>query len=85
MSKVDSRGRILIPKEMRKKLDIQEGEEFIPVEVNEDTILLRRVNTKKMLKELIEKAKDANLEELEEAMEERGDEVAREKFEKIFG
>lgn len=85
MTKVDSRGRISIPKKLREKLDIREGEEFIPIEIDEETIVFKRIDTEKILMELIDKAGKVDLEELEREVEERGDEVARKKFQEVFG
>ena len=80
LTKIDKKGRILLPKEIRKKLNIKPGEEFLVTDIDEDAIILKRVNVKKMLEDLIKKAKSVDLEKLEKEIEKEGNKVARKIF-----
>lgn len=81
VTKVDNKGRILLPSEIRKRLKIKPGEEFLVAEVDERTVILRKIDIRKMLEDVIEKARNLDLEKLEEEIEEEGNRIAR----KIFG
>ena len=82
LTKVDEKGRILLPKEIREKLNIKPGDEFLVADVDKDAVVLKRIDVRKMLEDLIEKAKSVDLEKLEEEIEREGNRVARRK--KLF-
>jgi AbrB family transcriptional regulator (stage V sporulation protein T) len=81
LAKIDKKGRILLPKEIRDKMGIKPGEEFLVADVDENAVILRRIDIRKMLEDLIEKAKSVDLEKLEREIEEEGSRVARKKYE----
>ena len=78
VTKVDEKGRILLPKEIRNKMNIKPGEEFLIADIDENAVILKRVDVKKMLEDLIEKAKAVDLEKLEKEIEKEGNRIARE-------
>ncbi|WP_461865713.1 AbrB/MazE/SpoVT family DNA-binding domain-containing protein [Thermococcus sp.] len=80
ITKMDSKGRVVIPKDVRKKLNIKPGEEFLVTEIDGDTIVLRRFNVKKMLEKLVRNSGGINLEKLEAETEEEGNRVAKELY-----
>ncbi|WP_238515800.1 AbrB/MazE/SpoVT family DNA-binding domain-containing protein [Thermococcus sp. 4557] len=80
ITKMDSKGRVVIPKDVRRKLNIKPGEEFLVTEIDGDTIVLRRFNVKKMLEKLVKNSRGINLEKLEAETEEEGNRVAKELY-----
>ncbi|WP_232473423.1 AbrB/MazE/SpoVT family DNA-binding domain-containing protein [Thermococcus thioreducens] len=80
LTKVDTKGRVVIPKDIRKKMGIRPGEEFLITEIDGDTIVMKRFDVKKMLEEMIKNAKGINLEELKEETEKEGNRVAKELY-----
>lgn len=80
VTKVDEKGRILLPKNIRDKMNIKPGEEFLIANIDKDAVLLKRIDVKKMLEDLIEKAKNIDLNELEKEIEEEGNRIARRKY-----
>lgn len=42
LAKVDDRGRVQLPSNLRLRMMLKEGDEFIAEELGEDTILLKR-------------------------------------------
>ncbi|WP_238565086.1 AbrB/MazE/SpoVT family DNA-binding domain-containing protein [Thermococcus litoralis] len=80
ITKVDEKGRILLPKEIRKKLRIKKGEEFLITELDYETIILKRFDVKSMLQELVKKAEKVDLEKLEKEVEDEGNRIARKKY-----
>jgi AbrB family looped-hinge helix DNA binding protein len=82
-TKVDEKGRMVLPNEIRRKMGINPGDEFAVDELGPDTILLKKVDVRAMIKDAIERAKNIDLERLEADMEEEGNKVAR-KMHKIL-
>ncbi len=80
LTKIDEKGRILLPKEIREKLNIKPGEEFLVTDIDKNVVILKRIDVRKMLEDLIERAKSVDLEKLEEKIEREGNRVAREKI-----
>ena len=79
VAKIDEKGRILLPKEIRDRMNIKPGEEFLVADVDENAVILKRIDVRKMLEDLIEKAKSIDLEKLEREIEEEGNRIARRK------
>ncbi len=78
--KIDEKGRILLPKEIRDRMNIKPGEEFLVADIDENAVVLKRINVRKMLEEIIEKAKSVDLEKLEREIEEEGNRIAGKKY-----
>ncbi len=79
-TKVDEKGRMVLPNEIRRKMSIAPGDEFVVDEVGPDTILLRRVDVRAMIQDAIERAKSVDLDKLQTEMEEEGNKVARKMY-----
>ncbi len=77
LTKIDEKGRILLPKEIREKLNIKPGEEFLVTDIDKDAVILKRVDVRKMLEDLIKKAKSVDLGKLEKEIEREGNRVAK--------
>jgi AbrB family transcriptional regulator (stage V sporulation protein T) len=84
LTKLDERGRILLPKEIREELNLKPSEEMYVMSAGKEMILLKKVNVKKMVEDLIEKVKGFDLETLEREIEEEGSKIAKKKYPKIF-
>jgi len=62
-------------------MNIKPGEEFLVADIDENAVILRRIDVRKMLEDLIERAKSADLEKLEREIEEEGgNRIARRKY-----
>lgn len=79
-TKVDEKGRVVLPSELRTKLDISPGDEFIVDELGPDALVLKRVDLRAMIEDIIEKAKNVDLDRLEEEIEEEANRLARKKY-----
>jgi AbrB family looped-hinge helix DNA binding protein len=79
-TKVDEKGRVVLPSELRTKLDICPGDEFIVDELGPDALVLKRVDLRAMIEDIIEKAKNVDLDRLEEEIEEEANRLARKKY-----
>ncbi|WP_371731669.1 AbrB/MazE/SpoVT family DNA-binding domain-containing protein [Thermococcus sp. ES12] len=80
LTRIDTKGRIVIPKEIRKRMGIKPGEEFLITEIDGDTIVIKRFDVRKMLKEIIKNAGGLDLDELEGEIEKEGSRVAKELY-----
>ena len=83
VTKVDEKGRILLPSELRKRMGIKPGEEFLIADIDADAVILKRIDLKKMLEEIIVKAESVDFDELEKEIREEGNRVSRKKY-KVF-
>ncbi len=43
-AKVDDRGRVQLPSNLRHRMKLEEGDEFVAEELGEDTIILKKIN-----------------------------------------
>jgi len=82
-TKVDEKGRMVLPNEIRRRMSITAGDEFVIDEVGPDTILLRKVDVRAMIQDAIGRAKSLDLDKLQEDMKEEGNRVARKMY-KVF-
>lgn len=80
LTKVDNKGRVVLPSELRSKLNINPGDEFIVDELGSGALVLKKVNLRSMIEDMIEKAKNIDLDQLEAEIEEEADRLAREKY-----
>jgi AbrB family transcriptional regulator (stage V sporulation protein T) len=79
-TKVDEKGRVVLPRGIRTRLDISPGDEFIVDELGPDSLVLKKVDLSAMIEDLIEKAKNVDLDRLEAEIEEEADRLARKKY-----
>ncbi|AET64293.1 AbrB/MazE/SpoVT family DNA-binding domain-containing protein [Methanothrix harundinacea] len=80
LAKIDDRGRVQLPSNLRRKMKLKEGDEFAVEDLGEDTIILKRIDLRALLKDAIEKARSVDLDELEREIEEESNQLARQKF-----
>ncbi len=57
LAKIDDRGRVQLPSHLRHKMKLKEGDEFVAENLDEDTIILKKINLRALLEDAIEKAK----------------------------
>jgi len=79
-TKVDEKGRVVLPSELRTKLDISPGDEFIVDELGPNALILKKFDLRAMIEDIIEKAKNVDLDRLEAEIEEEADRLARKKY-----
>ena len=79
-TKVDEKGRVVLHSELRTRMDISPGDEFIVDELGPDALVLKKVDLRAMIDEIIEKAKGVDLDRLEEEIEEEANRLARKKY-----
>jgi len=77
--KLDEKGRIQLPADLRARLNMNPGDEFIIGEATSDTILLKKMDLAIIMKGVIGEARKVDLDKLEQDIEEEGNRIAREK------
>ena len=80
VTKVDEKGRVVLPSELRLKLGISTGDEFIVEELGPDSLVLKKVNLRALMQDIIEKARNIDMDELEAEIEEEANRLARRKY-----
>ncbi|HWQ20520.1 MAG TPA: AbrB/MazE/SpoVT family DNA-binding domain-containing protein [Methanotrichaceae archaeon] len=80
VTKVDEKGRVVLPGELRRKLGINAGDEFIVDEIGPDSLVLKRVNLRALIEDIIDKAKDVDMDKLEAEIEEEANQLARRRY-----
>ncbi len=80
LAKIDDRGRVQLPSNLRHRMKLEEGDEFVAEELGEDTIILKKINLRVLLEDAIEKAKSIDLDQLEKEIEEESNQLARQRF-----
>lgn len=81
ITKLDDKGRILLPGDIRKAEGLKEGDEFAVDSLGEGIFILKKIDLRSLLKEAIEKAKGINHEKVEREIEEESNQLARKRFE----
>ncbi|HSD57443.1 MAG TPA: AbrB/MazE/SpoVT family DNA-binding domain-containing protein [Methanotrichaceae archaeon] len=79
-TKVDEKGRVVLPSELRHKLGISPGDEFAVEKLGDDAIVLKKVDFRALIDEIIENAKNVDLDRLEADIEEEANKLARQKY-----
>ena len=80
VTKVDEKGRVVLPSEFRHKMGISIGDEFIVEELGPDSFVLKKVNLRALMQDIIEKAKNIDMDKLEAEIEEEANRLARRKY-----
>ncbi|MDD2251668.1 MAG: AbrB/MazE/SpoVT family DNA-binding domain-containing protein [Dehalococcoidales bacterium] len=80
LAKIDDRGRVQLPSNLRHRMKLEEGDEFVAEELGEDTIILKKIKLRVLLEDAIEKAKSIDLDQLEKEIEEESNQLARQRF-----
>ncbi len=75
LAKVDDRGRVQLPSNLRHRMKPKEGDEFLAEDLGEDTIILKKINLRALLEDAIEKAKSVDLDKLEREIEEESNQT----------
>ncbi len=79
-TKMDKRGRITIPKELRNAHDLDKDAEFIIEDIDDDTFILKKIELKELIDQVKKEIKGKDIEKIHEDVEEEADELAKEKF-----
>jgi AbrB family transcriptional regulator (stage V sporulation protein T) len=75
--KLDENGRIQLPADLRARLNMNPGDEFVIGEATNETILLKKMDLAAIMKGIIEEARKVDLDKLEQEIEEEGNKIAR--------
>ncbi len=82
LTKIDKRGRITIPKEIRRELNLKEDDELLIFRLANNILLLRKADLNKLVIDAIKDFRELKEEEIEK-IEVEINRLAREKIESI--
>ena len=83
--KLDEDGRIQLPADLRARLNMNPGDEFVIGEAKDNSILIKKLDLASIMKGIIEEAKKVDLDKLEQEIEEEGNRIARKKYKILAG
>ena len=83
---VDEKGRVVIPRKIRERLGLTKGSKLLLAELGEDTIVLRKLDAKKILEAIAKEVskKKIDLEKIGREVEEEADKIAAKKIEEVL-
>ena len=84
ITSIDKVGRIVLPKETREKLGIDERTRLLVAEVKGDTIILKKIDVKEMAKQLEADLKGVDLTTLFRKVRDETNEKVRRAYPEIF-
>lgn len=84
ITSIDKVGRIVLPKETRDRLGIDEKTKLLVAEVKGDTIILKKIDVKEMAKRLEADLKDVDLTTLFKKVRDKTNEKVRRAYPEIF-
>lgn len=82
---VDSQGRVVIPKEIREKAGIGEDSKLAITETSEGSIVMKRLDTERILREIEEETEDLDIDRIVEEVKKEIRKDVREKYGKVLG
>ena len=79
---VVKKGRIVIPSRVRRELDLKGGDKLLILSIKDDTLVLKKIDVEKLLRDIAREIARAklDLEELAREVEEEANRVAKEKI-----
>ncbi len=80
LTKVDEKGRVVLPSDLRRRLGINIGDEFLVDELGPDSLVLKKIDLRSLMEDIIEKAKGIDMDKLEAEIEEEANRLARRKY-----
>jgi AbrB family looped-hinge helix DNA binding protein len=84
ITSVDKAGRIVLPKETREKLGINERTKLLLAEMKGGAIILKKIDVGEMARQLEAELKDVNLENLFRKVREETNEKLKRAYPEIF-
>jgi AbrB family transcriptional regulator (stage V sporulation protein T) len=81
VTKLDDKGRILLPSNLRQKANLKEGDEFAIDSLGDSTFIVKKIDLRSLLEEAIEKAKGIDHDKVLREIEEESNQLAKKRFE----
>jgi AbrB family looped-hinge helix DNA binding protein len=73
---IDKAGRVVIPKEIRERMHLEENSTLLLAETGEDALILKKLDLHQIAARLREEVKGKNLDEIARRVEEESNEEA---------
>lgn len=71
---------MVLPSDIWRKLGINAADEFFVQELESDSLVLKGVNLRALMQDIIEKARNVDMDRLENEIEEEANRLARRKY-----
>lgn len=80
VTKIDKAGRVVIPKEIRERVGLNEDETLLVADAPDDIVILKKLDVKELAKRLRSELKGINVESIAQRIEEESNEEARKEY-----
>jgi len=80
VTKIDKAGRVVIPKEIREKVGLNEDETLLVADASDGIVILKKLDIKELAKRLRSELKGINVESIAKRIEEESNEQARKEY-----
>lgn len=77
VTKIDRAGRVVIPKEIRERMELKEDSSLLISETNRGVLILKKLDIEEMGKRLRQEIKGVNVEDIAKRIEVESNERAR--------
>jgi AbrB family looped-hinge helix DNA binding protein len=77
VTKIDRAGRVVIPKEIRERMELKEGSSLLISESNRGVLILKKLDIEEMARRLRQELKGVNVEGIAKRIEVESNERAR--------
>ncbi len=77
VTKIDKAGRVVIPKEIRERMDLKEDSSLLISESDNGVVILKKLDVEEMAKRLRQELKGVNVEDIARRIEVESNERAR--------
>ncbi|ATZ61331.2 MAG: AbrB/MazE/SpoVT family DNA-binding domain-containing protein [Methanosarcinales archaeon Met12] len=82
---VDNAGRLIIPKDIRKRMGINEHSKLLITDVKDDIIVIKKMNIWEIVKRLQDELKGVDIDKIQKEVEAETNEEARKKYPQVLG
>ena len=77
VTKIDKAGRVVIPKEIRERMGIEEDATLLVTDANNEIMILKKLDVKELAKRLRKELREIDVEAVARRVEEESNEQAR--------
>lgn len=80
VTKIDKAGRVVIPKEIRDKMGLEQDTTLLVTEASEDIVILKKLDVKSLASKLRRELKEVDVEGIAKSVEKGSNEQARKEY-----
>ena len=83
VTKIDKAGRVVIPKEIRKRIGLKEDTTLLVVDATDEIVILKKLDVKELAKRLKQELRGIDVEAMGRRVEKESNEQARKEYQTL--